>query len=147
MILLGADPLSQFLNRAAAIPFAWGRHDCLLWLADWIAERRGLDPASELRGKYSTMLQAARIVREAGGVARLVDISTRALGLSRAMPGAPNAWKRGDIAVVAVGGEGGQHFGNAAGAILLGGSAALICEAGLVMPRLADVDVIAAWRV
>ena len=148
MILLGADPLSQFLNRSAAIPFAWGRHDCLLWLADWIAERHGIDPASELRGKYSTMLQAARIVREAGGVARLVDISTRALGISRATPGAPNAWrKRGDIAVVTVGGEGGQHFGNAAGAILLSGSAALICEAGLVMPRLADVDVIAAWRV
>ena len=142
MFLIGTDPLTRFLNRAAATPFAWGRHDCLLWLADWIAERRGLDPASELRGRYSTMLQAARIVREAGGVERLVDITTRAMGLSRATPGA-----RGDIAVIRVGGEGGQHFGNAAGAILLGGSAALICEAGLVMPRLADVDVIAAWRV
>jgi hypothetical protein len=142
MILLGSDRLTRFLNHAAATPFQWGQHDCLLWLADWLAERRGLDPASELRGKYSTILQAARIVREAGGMERLVDISTRAMGISRATPGA-----RGDIAVIRVGGEGGEHFGNAAGAILLGGSAALICQAGLVMPRLADVDLIAAWRV
>jgi hypothetical protein len=142
MILLGADPLSRFLNRAAETPFQWGEHDCLLWLADWIDERRGIDPASELRGKYSTILQAARIVREAGGMERLVDISTRAAGLSRATSGA-----RGDIAIVQVEGDGGAHFGNQAGAILLGGSAVLLCQGGLVMPRLDIAPVIAAWSV
>jgi hypothetical protein len=142
MILLGADALTRFLNRAAATPFAWGEHDCLLWLADWIRERRGIDPALGIRGGYTTMLQAARIVREAGGMQSLVDITIREAGLSRTPAGA-----RGDIAVVQIAGDGGEHFGNQAGAILLSGSAAMICQAGLVMPRRADVPVVAAWRV
>ena len=142
MILLGADPLSLFLNRAAATPFAWGRFDCLLWLADWIIEQCGSDPAGNLRGSYSTMLQAAGIVRDEGGMQKLVDVRMNWIGARRASPGA-----RGDIAIVSVAGDGGEHFGNHAGAILLGGSAALLCQAGLITPRLADVPIIAAWRV
>jgi len=142
MILLGADPLSRFLNRAATIPFAWGRHDCLLWLADWIIERRGIDPAIGIRGGYSSILQAARIVRDAGGMQSLVDITTRSAGLSRTTSVA-----RGDIAVVQIAADGGEHFGDQAGAILLSGSAAMLCQAGLVMPRFADIEIVAAWRV
>ena len=142
MILLGTDPLTRFLNRAAATPFEWGQFDCLLWLADWIEERRGIDPADSLRGKYCSMLQAARIVREAGGMERLVDITTRPVGLSRATEGA-----RGDIAVVQVAGDGGEHFGNQAGAVLLGGTAVLLCQGGLVMPRLDLAPVVAVWRI
>lgn len=142
MILLGADSLSQFLNRAADEPFKWGHFDCLLWLADFIAWQREIDLAADLRGTYSTMLGAARIVRAAGGMVGLVDGRVRAAGLKRAAVAA-----RGDIAIVKIGGDGGEHFGNLAGAILLGGTAALICQAGLVLPRLTDVPVVAAWRV
>ena len=142
MILLGSDALSRFLNRTAGIPFAWGRNDCLLWLADWIAERHGIDTAADLRGSYSTMLGAARIVRAGRGMVRLVGERVSALGLASVKSGA-----RGDIAVVSVGGAGGEHFGNQAGAILLGGSAALLSQAGLVMPRRSDVSIVAAWSV
>lgn len=142
MLLLGADPLSQFLNRAADRPFAWGEHDCLLWLADWIVEQTGDDPAAGLRGTYRTLLQAARIVTGAGGMTRLVDSQLRRLRVQRA-----SVPRRGDIAVVSVAGLGGQHFDNQAGAILLGGTAALICQAGLMLPRWSDVPIVAAWRV
>ena len=142
MILLGADPLSRFLNRAATIPFTWGKHDCLLWLADWILERRGIDPAIGIRGGYDSILQAARIVREAGGMQSLVDITTRPAGLSRTASAA-----RGDIAVVQIAADGGEHFGDQAGAILMSGSAAMLCQTGLVMPRFADIEIVAAWRV
>ena len=142
MQLIGSDPLSRFLNEAAARPFAWGSFDCLLWLADWVRANRGVDPAGDLRGRYCTMLQAARVVQDARGMVSLVERQVTAAGLSRVNCGA-----RGDIAVVSVGGVGGEHFGNEAGAILLGGTAALMCQEGLCMPRLAETPVLAAWKV
>lgn len=142
MILLGADPLSQFLNRAAARPFVWGEFDCLLWLADWIVARRDVDPASNLRGSYSTMLGAARVVKDAGGMTTLVARTLKPFSIPRAAVAA-----RGDIAVVQVGGDGGEHFGNQAGVILLGGTAALICQSGLICPRVTEVPPLAIWRV
>lgn len=142
MLLLGSDPLTRFLNRAADTPFAWGRFDCLLWLADWLQERRGVDPAAGLRGTYATMLGAARIVASAGGMTQLVARQVGPAGIRPATePG------RGDIAVVSVPGLGGGNFGNEAGAILLGGTAALICQTGLMLPRLAEVPIVAAWRI
>lgn len=142
MILLGADALSQFLNRAAERPFAWGRHDCLLWLADWVLERTGKDPAADLRGTYATLLGAARIVQAAGGMTRLVESRLEPLGAVRASVG-----QRGAIAVVSVAGDGGSAFDNEAGAILLDGTAALICQAGLMLPRWSDVPLVAAWKI
>ena len=142
MLLIGADPLTRFLNAAAERPFVWGEFDCLLWLADWIETRRGIDLGVNFRGCYSTMLQAARIVRDADGMVSLVDMLTRGSGVRRASVGA-----RGDIAIVSVAGDGGAHFGNEAGAILLGGSAALISQQGLVVPRMDYAPVVAAWKV
>jgi hypothetical protein len=142
MILLGADPLSRFLNEAAERPFRWGEWDCLLWLADWVRLNRGVDSAGDLRGRYFNMLGAARIVRDAGGMVGLVDSRLKAAGLPRVNVGA-----RGDIAIVSVGGEGGEHFGNQAGAILLGGSVVLMSQEGLCMPRRSDVSIVAAWSV
>ena len=143
MILLGADQLSRFLNRAAETPFVWGSHDCLLWLADWVALRYVVDPGSTWRGRYSTMREAARIVRDAGGMVSLLDGAATLAGLPRVKCGA-----RGDVAVVAVdqsvATDGGEHFGDQAGAILLDGSAALISQGGLVV---APMPVVAAWRV
>jgi hypothetical protein len=142
MILLGADRLSRFLNKAAAKPFAWGVNDCLLWLADWILDQREIDPAYDFRGKYSTMLGAARIIRDAGGMQGLVDRRASLAGLRRASPGS-----RGDIAIVTIAGESGEPFGNMAGAILLGGSAALLSQAGLVLPQRSQIEIVMAWRV
>lgn len=137
MEIIGADPLSRFLNAAKARPFAWGEFDCLLWLADWVAERTGIDPAADLRGTYATLLGAARIVKGAGSMSRLVDSRLATIGAARA-----SVPQRGAIAVVEVAGDGGEHFGDEAGAILLGGSAALLSQTGLIV---ADVPIVTTW--
>lgn len=142
MLLLGSDPLTRFINRAADTPFMWGRFDCLLWLADLIAERRSADPATDLRGSYTTMLGAAKLVRDSGGMVALVESRLNPLGIKRAAIPA-----RGDIAVVRVAGVGGEHFGYLAGGIMLTGSVALLCQDGVLFPRLSDVPPIATWRV
>lgn len=141
MFLIGADPLARFLNGAAATPFAWGRFDCLLFLADWIVASGGEDAAADLRGRYATITGAARIVRDAGGMAALVGRSVAPLGIVRAAKP-----QRGDIAIVPVAGPGTEIFEGLAGAILLDGTAALLCQDGLLFNRLADAPPVAAWR-
>lgn len=140
MILIGSDPLSVFLNETDA--FDWGVRDCLLRLADWVVVARGVDPAADLRGSYSTMLGAARIVRDAGGMVPLMDQRLSSVGIRRTTePG------RGDIAVLSIANEGTAGFGNEVGALLLKGTAALFFQNGLAFPRTAEVMLIAAWRV
>lgn len=141
MNLIGADPLTQFLLRAAIRPFIWGDWDCLLWLAEWIKETRHVDPGVGFRGSYDSMLGAARIVRLYDGMANLVDVGVKPYGIEYTTEP-----RRGDIAVVGVAGDGGENFGNLAGGILLSGSVALLCQVGLMVPRLENVSIVAAWR-
>lgn len=53
--------------------FSWGVRDCCLWGADAAQACTGRDPAADLRGTYSTALQAARLVQQAGGMTALLD--------------------------------------------------------------------------
>lgn len=142
MLLLGSDPLTRFLNEAAARPFAWGEWDCLLWLAEWVKVNRGIDPAAGLRGEYGSMLTAAKVVKRAGGMSALVEKQVRPFGIKRV-----EASQRGDIAVIPVAGPGTEHFGSLAGSIILEGSAALFCQDGLLFNRLTDAPPVAVWRV
>ena len=120
-------------------PFVWEFR--LPAMAGGLVGLAWVDPAGFCAAVFS-MFGAARIVRDAGGMVPLVDRQMRGVGLSRVNCGA-----RGDIAVLSVGGVGGENFGNQAGAILLGGTAVLMCQEGLCMPRLADVPALAAWQV
>lgn len=49
-----------------AEPFAWGRHDCLLWCANCAKAITGQDPAAHLRGRYKTAAGAARVMKTEG---------------------------------------------------------------------------------
>lgn len=142
MLLLGSDRLSQFINVAAETPFEWGKWDCLLWLAEWVRANKGIDPAHGLWGKYDSMLGAARIVKQAGGMARLVERQVRPHGIQRVTDP-----KRGDIAVVRMPGAGGEHFGSMAGSVLLDGTAALFCQGGVLFTALTDAPPVAIWRI
>lgn len=51
--------------------FAWGRHDCFLWVADAVHALTGRDPAADLRGTYSTACGALRRLRALGGMQAL----------------------------------------------------------------------------
>lgn len=124
--------MTDFLRRHAALPFVWGHHDCLMWLADWILEVRGIDPAAAWRGSYTTQPGALRVIVKAGGMVAHVERVVAPLGIRRTDEPA-----RGDIAVVDA--PEGQR-----GAIVLSRSVARHGHGGIVVQRL---PIIAAWRV
>lgn len=125
--------LADYLARAARMPFAWGRHDCCLWVADWLVARGRPDPAAAWRGRYRTPLGAARVLTRLGGVIG----AAHALGLEptdRAICG--------DVGVVAVIGLDGRRA--EAGAICTGRRWATLTAAGLLI---AETTPRAAWRI
>lgn len=74
--------LSDYLRHAAAIPFVWGTHDCVLFGADWIAMQTGTDPAAEYRGRYTSSAEAAKIIGRAGGLLAVISAAMDAGGFS-----------------------------------------------------------------
>lgn len=59
--------LSTLLASRVDKPFSWGRHDCFLLGADAAEAVTGRDPAADLRGTYSSAVQAARVLARHGG--------------------------------------------------------------------------------
>jgi hypothetical protein len=57
-----------YIRATAGRSFAWGRHDCVLWVADYVMCRAGWDPAEAVRGRYASRFEAHRILRAAGGL-------------------------------------------------------------------------------
>lgn len=125
--------LAGFLSAASRRPFAWGQHDCLLLLADWCREVRGIDPADGLRGSYRGRMGAARVIRQAGGMDVLVGRCADLAGARRTDE--PMA---GDAALV-MAPEG------PCGAIIVGGgmTARLSERGGLLVDR---ALILLAWR-
>lgn len=78
-----AAQLVEFFSRYRGRPFLWGKDDCSLFIADWWREKHGDDPAAHLRGTYSTEVEKARIVRDAGGLLALVSGIAEAVGASQ----------------------------------------------------------------
>jgi hypothetical protein len=62
--------LDAYLATRRAMPFAWGRQDCCLFVADAVQAIWGVDPAQGLRG-YRSAAGAARIVKRLGGIERI----------------------------------------------------------------------------
>ena len=58
--------LAACLATAARQPFAWGRHDCALFVADAIAAMTGEDPAADWRGRYTSFERGLILVRREG---------------------------------------------------------------------------------
>ncbi len=52
--------------------FLWGIRDCCLWAADAVHAVTNRDLASDVRGSYWSARQAARVVRERGGLQEMV---------------------------------------------------------------------------
>jgi hypothetical protein len=77
------DLLAGFIEARRSRPFEWGANDCCLFAADWITLATGKDPASELRGKYSTALEAHRYIAAAGGLVALVEEALTRNGFSK----------------------------------------------------------------
>lgn len=59
--------LASALEAARTTPFTWGRHDCATWLFEVRQQLTdGEVTASRWRGRYSTALGAARVMRHLG---------------------------------------------------------------------------------
>jgi hypothetical protein len=123
--------LPTFLREMAETPFAWGRCDCMLMLADWVLLCRGVDPAADARGRYSTFRQMLRLVRREGGVEAFATARFDRC-LSRA-----NEPQSGDIGLI-------RAPGGLAGAIRTGHGWAQKAERGLVVR---PTSFIVAWSV
>ena len=71
--------VASYIRATASLPFLWGITDCLVWPAGWVFEATGTDPAERLRETYDSAAGAARICREAGGMASLIHGQTLCL--------------------------------------------------------------------
>lgn len=58
--------LNQFLNNNMTRSFEWGAWDCCLFACDCVEQLAGFDPASVYRGRYSTEIGAARVLKKRG---------------------------------------------------------------------------------
>lgn len=59
--------LNEFLDEQLTQVWEWGRVDCCLMCADWVAIETGHDPAAEFRGAYADAEQAHDLIRLRGG--------------------------------------------------------------------------------
>jgi len=59
--------LDRYLRESAEKPFAWGEHDCCLFVCNAIREMTGKDPAAEFRGRYKTRAGAYALLRRQTG--------------------------------------------------------------------------------
>lgn len=60
--------LAEYLGAAARRKFVWGEFDCFLFVANWVFEQTGIDPAGEYRGAYTTAREGRSLMRANGGV-------------------------------------------------------------------------------
>lgn len=133
--------LAAFLMRRRRLAFAWGRTDCLMTAADWVAEMRGFDPAARWRGRYTTALGAARVLARAG-YASLEEALDAVLETVQ-----PVRAQRGDLVLLPVPGreDAGESLARMAVGIVTGPEAMVPQPEGV-----ADLPVrlaVGAWRV
>ena len=62
---------AEFAKARARMPFEWGKNDCCLFTVDAVLAMTDFDHGADFRGRYSTALEAERIVRQRGGVRQL----------------------------------------------------------------------------
>jgi len=128
--------LADYVERASAQPWAWGRHDCCTFAGDWVRAAKGRDPMARWRGNYATEAEAEALIQAAGGLVALWDVGCRDAGMRVATDPV-----QGDVGVIAVVGRDGPAD---VGAIHVGPRWALLTPAGVGV--LHPVKVKRAWR-
>jgi hypothetical protein len=100
--------LQALIQARLAAPFAWGEHDCCLFVCDAVQAITGHDPAADLRG-YRSEREAMRIIHAHGGL--------RAIAQARAGAEVPVlAAQVGDVGLLPIEGRdtlalcGGAHW-------------------------------------
>lgn len=91
------DMLSVYLMERMDTPFAWGRHDCCLFAADWVRLVLGEDPAKGLRGKYRTRATGLALLKKHNGVRGLASVRFDRVPVNYAHRGDLVAFKDPDL--------------------------------------------------
>lgn len=69
--------LAEYLAGKSGAVFAWGTCDCAMFAAGAIEAMTGVDPASELRGRYKSQTGAARVLKRSGAAKLAEWVSAR----------------------------------------------------------------------
>lgn len=85
---------NEYLASVRGKQFIWGEFDCCIFAADAVLAVTGEDLMYEFRGKYSSRLEAAQLLRELGSGTLLSTIEDR-----MGPPIAGAFGKRADVAV------------------------------------------------
>lgn len=128
------ERLADCLEAARRKPFAWGKHDCVLFAADVVLAITGTDPAAGARGQYHDAAGARRWL----GSRTLADALVEVLG----DPIRPAFAQRGDLVILGM--ERDRHWPEAAG-VCLGERAAAPGDEGLIFLPMSEA--LLAWRV
>lgn len=126
------EALVAYLVDAGATPLEYGRHDCALFAAGAVAAMTGADPAHAWRGRYRSIAQGRRLLRQSG----LKDHLAAAGAIFEEI--APAGARPGDLAAVAT--DDGPALG-----IVQGECIYLVGPGGLRLVALTDAA--RAWRV
>jgi len=98
--------LSDYVDETERTPFAYGTHDCLLWVAGAVERLTGVDHAADYRGRYASLAAGKRLI----GMSLLKFVGERLPQIDVAKA------RDGDVAVVRQGREWG--FGIFIGALI-----------------------------
>jgi hypothetical protein len=91
------DALQTFLQTEGRRRWSWRDTNCGLWVADWIAQAGGRDPATTLRGRAETPEQWKALLNDEGGFVPVVGAVMDDAGYERTQ-----SPRRGDVAIVSV---------------------------------------------
>lgn len=116
--------LPDYITAHLGRPFKWGEHDCVLFAVGWLEISTGRDYLSPYK-PWSTALEAARKVADAGGLDALFN--------AHLTPINPNFAVDGDLAII----RGTAH-------IFSGPHVVSVGDGGLVFRDRADAAY--AWR-
>lgn len=112
-------------------PFVWGKSDCMLSIADYLADAVGVDCGGRFRGMYASRTGCARISGFHRDPVRPFADCVAEIPLAET-----SGPKRGDVGVIEMAGE-------VVGALCLGAMWAARADRGLVIAR--PTRVLKAW--
>jgi hypothetical protein len=129
--------LANFLAEKKDTPFEWGVNDCCLFTCDWLKILTGIDPASDLRGKYTDALSAARILKEQAGIQNLVANYCKKYAWDEV---SPSLAQRGDLIILQLDETQGPALG-----ICLGQNSAFAGQNGYILQP--TLKAISTWHI
>lgn len=97
--------LQSFLQSSSALPFDWVSCNCGFWACDWLRLSTGIDPVSQLRGRFRSAHEFRRHVEQLGGneaFSRSIAKKARLIETNNPKPGDVGLVATGDGATMAI---------------------------------------------